>query len=419
MLKRDFLRTLGATAAGAALAPAELLARAAHLAPEATADDDAFWTALRGGYRLTPDRINLEHGYYSMQSEGMLEAWLGHVRRVNHEASWYLRTAQAEGARAAREALARVAGCAPTELVVTRNTTESLDTVISGYDWRAGDEAVMARQDYGAMLDHFRLMARRHGIVNRVIDLPHDPPDDDAIVRRYAEAITPRTRLLMVCHLVNITGQVLPVRRIADMAHARGVDVLVDGAHAFAHLDFRIPDTGADYYGASLHKWLGVPLGAGLLWVRPAKVATLWPLYGESPSVRDDDVLKLNHRGTHPVHTDLAIVDAVAQHEAIGAARKQARLRHVQRWWTDRVRDVPGIEVQTPRDPARSGAIATVGVRGLAPRELHRRLLAEHRVWTVAIDGAGVHGVRVTPHLFTTTAELDTLVRALVGYARG
>jgi selenocysteine lyase/cysteine desulfurase len=202
------------------------------------------------------------------------------------------------------------------------------------------------------------------------------------------------------------------VRAIVDMAHARGVPVLVDGAHAFAHLDFRIPDLGAEYYGASLHKWLGTPLGAGILYVRRDRIAPLWPIYGDA-GVPDDDIRKLNHTGTHPVHTDLGIHHAIDFHEAIGIERKEARLRHLQRYWTSQVRSLPRVVVNTPTDPRRSCAIANVGVQGLAPAELARVLMERYRIWTVAIDFENVHGVRVTPHLFTSTDELDQFVRAL------
>jgi selenocysteine lyase/cysteine desulfurase len=193
----------------------------------------------------------------------------------------------------------------------------------------------------------------------------------------------------------------------------------VDGAHAFAQLDFRIPDLGCDYYGSSLHKWLGVPIGAGLLYVRHDRIAPLWPLFAESDSVPDDDITKLNHTGTHPPHTDLAINDAIDFHNSVGVQRKEARLRYLQRYWTDQVRGIPGISLNTPSDPARSGAIANVRVDRMAPEQLAQTLFDQHRIWTVAIDRESVRGVRVTPHLFTTTAELDALVRALRSLARG
>jgi selenocysteine lyase/cysteine desulfurase len=288
--------------------------------------------------------------------------------------------------------------------------------VISGFDWHAGDEAVMAAQDYGAMLDMFALQARRHGMVNRIVSLPIDPRSDEEIVQLYASAITPRTRLLMVCHMVNITGQILPVARIAEMAHRHGVQVMVDGAHSFAQLEFAVPDLGCDYFAASLHKWLACPLGAGILYVRRDRIAGLWPTFADL-SVADDDIRKLNHTGTHPVHTDLAINDAIDFHESIGIRRKEARLRFLQRYWTDQVRGMKNIVLNTPEDPARSCGIANVGVVGMGPAELAKTLLEKYRIWTVAIDGAGVHGARITPHLYTTTGELDQLVKALTEIA--
>ncbi len=274
MNKRQFLRAMGGASIGL-LVGDRLWAQYSAVAPEQLATDEPFWALIRSKYRLTPDYINLENGYFVMQSQPVLEAFVGHVRDINYEASRYMRTRQVEDKLAVRARLAAMAGCSVDELIITRNTTESLDTVIAGIDWTQGDEAIMAAQDYGAMLDMFALQAKRHGIVNRIISLPIDPASDDEIVQHYASAITPKTRLLMVSHMVNISGQLLPVRAIADMAHARGVQVMVDGAHTFAQLAFRIPDLGADYFGASLHKWLGAPLGAGLLYVRADRIAAL------------------------------------------------------------------------------------------------------------------------------------------------
>ncbi len=416
MHKRDFVRSLGAASIGLLIGE-DLWARYAALPPNQLAQDEAFWARIRRRYRLTSDYINLENGYYSMQAEPVLDAFIARVREVNLQASRYMRTRQFDDKAAVRDRLAALAGVPPEELIVTRNTTESLDTVIGGFRWQPGDEAVMAAQDYGAMLDMFRLQARRHGIVNRVVSLPMDPASDEEIVALYERAITPRTRLLMVCHMVNITGQILPVARIADMAHAHGVQVMVDGAHSFAQLDFAVPDLRGDYFAASLHKWLGAPLGAGILHVRRDRIAELWPTFADL-AYPDDDIRKLNHTGTHPVHTDLAINDALDFHLAIGTARKEARLRWLQRYWTDRVRGRQGITLNTPSDPRRSCAIANVAVTGVEPAALARALLERYRVWTVAIDAAGVRGVRVTPQLFTTTAELDVLVRALTELAR-
>ena len=415
MNKRQFLRTMSGASIGLLLGDT-LWAQYAVLPVEHLAQDEPFWALIRSKYRLTPDYINLENGYFVMQSQPVLEAFVGHVRDINYEASHYMRTRQFDDKLAVRARLAAMAGCSPEELIITRNTTESLDTVIAGIDWNRDDEAIMAAQDYGAMLDMFALQAKRHGIVNRIVSLPINPASDDELVQLYARAITPQTRLLMVSHMVNITGQLLPVRAIVDMAHARGVQVMVDGAHTIAQLEFRIPDLGCDYFGASLHKWLGTPLGAGILYVRADRIAGLWPVFADL-SMADTDIRKLNHTGTHPVYTDLAINDAMDFHETMGIIRKEARLRYLKEYWTRRVRHVPNIVLNTPDDPRRSCAIANVGVRDLPPATLAKTLLDSHRVWTVAIDTANVHGVRVTPSVYTSTAELDIFVNALTRIA--
>jgi len=416
MNKRAFLGGVASLGVTSVLEP-PTWARWAALEPLELAAAEDFWLELRGKYRLDPDYINLENGYYSMMSQPVLEAFVERVREVNYEAARFMRTRADAERLATRKELARVARCPVEELALTRNTTESLDLVIAGQDWQAGDEAVMAEQDYGTMLTMFEQVQRRHGVTCRRVNVPLEPRSDEELVELYASAIGERTRLLMVCHMINITGQILPVAKIATMARSKGVAVMVDGAHAFAHLEFAIPDLGCDYYGASLHKWLGSPLGAGLLWVRKERIAGLWPLLAPPPERAQDDITRLNHLGTHPAHTDLALRAAIEFHEALGAARKEARLRHLQQYWTSRVRGRKGIVLNTPSDPRRSCAIANVGVEGLAPAELARRLFEEQRIYTVAIERAGVRGVRVTPHLFTTEAELDALVAALAALA--
>jgi len=419
--KREFLGSISATLVAstfASLASIErLFAQVATVAPDALAADEEFWESIRKRYTITRDFIQLENGYYAATAEPVLDSYIGHVRDVNLISSYYMRTQQADDKLAVRRELARLLGCSEAELIITRNTTESLDTVISGFDWKPGDEAVMAESDYGSMLDMFKLQARRHGMVNHVVSVPLHPQSDDEIVAVYEKAITPKTRLLMVCHMINITGQILPVKKIVEMAHRRGVQVMVDGAHTFGQLDFAIADLGGcDYYASSLHKWLGAPLGSGILHVRKDRIKALWPMFADS-SFADDDIRKLNHTGTHPAPTDLAIRDAIRFHDAIGIARKAARLRHLQRYWTDKVRGVKGIVVNTPGAMERSCATANAGIDGIAPAELAKMLFDRYRVFTVAIDGAGVRGVRVTPQLFTTIRELDVLVDAMKAIA--
>jgi selenocysteine lyase/cysteine desulfurase len=417
--KREFLRASSCAGVGWLLGDS-VWARFADVPARQLAQREDFWETIRSKYRLKPDYINFESGYYSMQAEPVLEAFIGKVREANYEASYYLRTKQVPDKLAIRTRLAAMAGCSADELVITRNTTESIATVVNGHDWKAGDEAVMAEQDYGHMVAQFKLIARRYGTVNKVVSVPGDPKSDDEIVRVYAKAITSRTRLLMVSHMINVTGQILPVRKIADLAHARGVDVLVDGAHAFAQFDFKIPDLGGDYYAASLHKWLGCPLGTGILYVRKDKITKLWPIYADWRITDDADIGKLNHTGTHPVHTDLAIDSAIAFHNSIGIERKEARLRYLQTYWTSKVRGMKNVVLNTPSDPARTCAIANVGITGVTPADLAATLLDKYRIFTNAVDNpaGGVQGVRVTPHVFILPKELDVLVKAIAEIAR-
>jgi selenocysteine lyase/cysteine desulfurase len=288
--------------------------------------------------------------------------------------------------------------------------------IIGGIDWKAGDEAVMAEQDYGAMLDMFKLVAKRHGVINKIVSVPNHPSSDEEIVNLYSKAITPKTKLLMVCHMVNITGQILPVRKICDMAHSKGVQVMVDGAHAFAHFRYSIPDLNCDYYGASLHKWLSVPLGAGMLYVKKENISKVWPLIADGER-KEDDILRLNHIGTHPVHTDLAIANAIDYYNKIGADRKEIRLKYLQNYWTSKVRKLPHIVLNTPEDALRSCGIANVGIKGIKPADLATTLMKKYNIYTVAIDGAGVQGCRITPNIYTSPKELDTFVKALTELA--
>ena len=384
-----------------------------HIMPEQLAVDEKFWEGIRKGFRLKPDYINLENGYYCFLPQETLESFINHIRNVNYQGAYYMRTKRFDDKRAMAEKLAAVAGCTKEELVITRNTTEALDIIIGGTHWQAGDEAVMAEQDYGAMLDMFKLAAKRHGIINKIISVPNHPANDEEIVNLYANAITHKTKLLMVCHIINISGQILPVKKICDMAHSKGVKVLVDGAHAFAHFKYSIPDLHCDYYGTSLHKWLSVPLGAGFLYVKKENIQDIWPLFGPGIDKKDDDIYRLNHTGTHPVHTDLAIANALDYYLKIGAERKEERLRYLQLYWSNKVRNLPNIMLNTPAQTERSCGIANVGIKGMKPADLAGTLLKKYKIYTVAIDYANVHGCRITPNVYTTPKELDQLIMAL------
>ncbi len=311
--------------------------------------------------------------------------------------------------------LAELAGCSPDELVITRNTTESLDMIISGYPWKQGDEAIMAYQDYGSMLlIMFRQVEKRYGVAPGSFPVPNHPASDEEVISVYEKAITPPHP--------PADGQSYDQHHGADPAGAKNLRYGPckgsgsDGRRRtqLAHIRHSIPELHCDYYGTSLHKWLSVPLGAGMLFVKPGLAQKIWPLLAE-PDESATGIARLNHTGTLPVHTDLAIGDAIDYYTVLGPERKEARLRYLQQYWTSRVRDLPGVVVNTPADPARACGIANVGIKGMKPTDLADRLLSHYKIYTVAIDSpaAGIQGCRITPNLFTMPAELDILVGAL------
>ncbi len=415
MKKRTFIKTAALSGIGASIgmdALAALFDSKKNVSAEILAADDAFWKKIRSQYLLKTDYINFENGYYNIIPQPTLEKYIQHIRDINLHGAYYMRTVQAENKNRMAAKLAEVAGCGSDELVITRNATEALDIIIAGQDWKAGDEAVMAIQDYGSMLDMFQQVANRYGVVLKKVSVPNHPKSDEEIVSLYENALTPKTKLMMVSHMINITGHILPIKKICAMAHRKGVKVLVDGAHAFAHIQYKIKDLDCDYYGTSLHKWMSVPLGSGFLYVKKENVATVWPLIGDGNGDLSN-ILRLNHTGTHPPATDLAIEDAIDFYNTMGAEKKEARMRYLQQYWTSRVKDLPNIMINTPTENNRSCGIANVGIKGITPSALEKRLLKEHKIYTVAIDYANVQGCRITPNVFTSIEDLDVFVGAL------
>ena len=308
--------------------------------------------------------------------------------------------------------LANLVGSSPDQIAITRNATESLDLVISGFPWKKGDEAIYAKQDYGTMKEMFEQISNRYGVVNKVISVPNHPKNDEEIVSLYESQITSKTKLIMVCHMINITGQILPIKKICEMAHNYGVEVMVDGAHCVGHFDFSIDDFNCDYYGSSLHKWLATPLGAGLLYVNKNKTHKIWPLLANG-NTNKSDIKRLNHIGTHPVHTDLAISNSIDYLKWIGMERKENRMRFLQRYWSDKLRNVKNVIVNTPLDIDRSCGIGNVGLTNMSPSKMEDLLFKKYKIFTVAIDYANVKGCRISPNIFTSTKELDSFVEAV------
>ena len=414
MNKRTFLKNITALGIGGSLLPGTVQGISLK---NVDWNREDIWDQLRAGYKLKPDYLNFENGYYCFLPEELLEKYISHIREVNYQGSHYMRGVQFENKAKSAAALAKLVGADSEEVVLTRNTTESLDLIISGFPWQAGDEAVYAHQDYGSMQTMFELASKRWGIKTIKVDIPMHPTSDEEVVEVYRKAITSKTKLMMVPHIVNITGHILPVRKIADMAHAHGVDIMLDGAHAVGHFTFSMHDLDCDYYGSSLHKWLSVPLGAGMLFVKKDKIQKIQPLLAPF-NLGLETIGYLNHIGTHPAATDLTVIDAIAFQEQIGSKRKEDRLRFLQKYWSDQVRGIPGIQVNTPIDPARCCGIGNVWVEKFAPSEMSKVLLEKYKIFTAAIDGSGVRGVRVCPNIYTSTADCDQLVAALKDMAK-
>ncbi len=413
MKKRQFLKRLGQATLLSPFLPLPLQGQdESGRLPYPELNDDAFWLRIRKDYALKPDYINLENGYYNFIPKPTMTKYIEQINMVNLEASYYMRTVQVANKKKIVSRLAQLVGCSAEELILTRNTTESLDMIIGGFPWEKGDEAIFARQDYGSMQDHFQQISRRYGVVNKIVSIPNHPKSDKEIISIYENQITPKTKLIMVSHMVNVTGHILPVRKICDMAHGYGVEVMVDGAHCIGHFELNISELNCDYYGSSLHKWLSVPLGSGMLYVSKNNIPKIWPLMADNIK-EPDSIQRLNHTGTHPVHTDLAVGDAIDYLEIIGLERKENRMRYLQRYWSDQLRNIPNIIVNTPVEAHRSCGIANVGVTVMKPADLAKTLLKEFNIFTVAIDYANVKGCRITPNVYTTTEELDVFVHAM------
>ena len=413
MDKRNFIKTLGALSVSSLVPASELTKiKSVSLSLPNTKSDEELWTTVRSHYTLKDDYINLESGYYSIIPNPVLEHFIKHVKHVNVEGSYYMRNDLNKNKDRVISELAKLVGSTSDQIGITRNATESLDLVISGFQWERGDEAIYAKQDYGTMKEMFEQISSRYGVKTKIVSVPNHPKNDEEIVSIYESQITDNTKLIMICHMINITGQILPVKKICEMAHSYGVEVMVDGAHCVGHFDFSIDEFNCDYYGSSLHKWLATPLGAGLLYVNKKNTHKIWPLLANG-NTNKKDIKRLNHIGTHPVHTDLAISNSIDYTNWIGMKKKEKRMRYLQRYWSDKLRTVKNVIVNTPEDLNRSCGIGNVGLSNMSPSQMSNVLFEKYKIFTVAIDYANVKGCRISPNIFTTTNELDQFISAV------
>ncbi len=414
MERRHFLRTAGALAF---LRPdanrRALAATAGNNRPSADlARDEDFWRDIQSAFTLDRNIINLNNGGVSPSPRVVQEAMRRSLEFSNIAPARTMWSVLEPEVEIVRQRLAADFGCDPEEMAITRNASEGLETVQLGLELKAGDEVVTTDQDYPRMITTWKQRERRDGIVLKTIPFPTPPPSLEDLAERFERAITPRTRVIHFCHITNLTGQIFPVRQICQMARSRGIEAVVDGAHAYAHFPFRQADLDCDYYGTSLHKWLLAPHGTGFLYVRKSKIAKVWPLMAAPPEM-NDNIRKFEEIGTHPAANHNAIADALEFHQTIGVERKAARLRYLRTLWTDRLTRLPRVSTPTSPDPRQSCGIGLLSVEGKEPGPLSEQLWDKYRIMTVGIVHPQFKGLRITPNIYTTAAEIDTFCGAV------
>ncbi|HEY3933912.1 MAG TPA: aminotransferase class V-fold PLP-dependent enzyme [Gemmatimonadales bacterium] len=414
--RRSFLSSL---AAAGAVAPHTFrprafssLTRAAAIAgPRSAADmagDEDYWSEIQRAFDSDRTMINLNNGGVSPTPTHVLEAMIRDLRFSNELPAEHMWGVLEPRIESVRRDLAREFGCDVEEMAITRNASEANEIMILGLDLKRGDEVVVTNQNYGRMLTTWDQRVRRDGIVVKPISFKVPPPSDQYLVDQFKAAITPRTKVIEFTHITNLTGQIMPVRQITDFARPLGIQVFVDGAHAFAHFPFTRDDLGVDYYGTSLHKWLLAPVGTGFLYVRKEKQKDLWPMMAAS-AAQTGNIRKYEEIGTHPAANHNAISAALAFHRGIGAERKVARLRFLRDRWAKRLlAEDSRVSVLTPLDNRQSGAIALVHIDGLDSGQLSTWLLKQHRIVNTPIGHPEFNGIRITPNVYTTLDEIDT-----------
>jgi selenocysteine lyase/cysteine desulfurase len=423
--RRAFLRTTGAAGgaafaafthhAGARVKAAAALAEGRSAAELAT--DESYWREIQQAFTLDRTIINLNNGGCCPSPRVVHETLKRYLDLSNQAPVYHMWQILEPNIESVRRRLAGSFGCDAEELAITRNASEALQIAQLGIGLKAGDEVVTTNQDYGRMLDTWDQRVRRDGIVVNKVSFPVPPPSLDLLAERLFAAITHRTKVLHFCHITNLTGQIFPVKRITDEARRRGIQTIVDGAHAFAQFPFRLEDLGCDYYGTSLHKWLLAPIGTGFLYVRRERIPTLWPLTPANES-KKNDIRKFEEIGTHPAANHNAIAEALTFHEGIGSERKAARLRYLRDRWATRLAKQPRIRLHTNLDPGHSCAIGTVQITGVPTAKVVARLWDRWRIIATPIVHAEYEGVRVTPNVYTTLEEVDTFAAAMEEIAR-
>lgn len=412
------LATLSSSTVAALLKTVEAATKTvAHLSPEDAAIDEDYWATIQNSFSVGRGIINLNNGGVSPSPRIVTESlvrYLWQQEDVTAYTMWQILEPQSE---TIRTGLAELFGCDREEIAITRNASESLEILLMGMDLKSGDEILTTTQDYPRMLTTLRQREKREGLKLKLIQIPIPPKNLDEITAAFEKGITDRTRLILMAHMVNITGQITPVKAVCEMARAKGIETIVDGAHSFAQFDFKQKDLGCDYFGTSLHKWLYAPKGTGLLYVKRDKIEKLWPLMA-AESKQTADIRKFEEIGTHSAAPKLAIGDALLFHKGVGGKRKEARLRYLSRYWMNKLKDASKIRFNTSFDPNQSCAIGNVHIEGTNPEAVAKYLFDKHHIYTVPIMHEEFQGIRITPNLYTTLSELDRFCEQMELIAR-
>ena len=376
--------------------------------------DENYWKKVADMYHQNVKFINLESGYFSPSPESVKNYWVNFVNEINESPSYYMRTRQTEMREKVRKTLADYAGVQTDELILTRNTTESMNIIIQGIKLEKGDEILRTNLEYPNIIQALDMRERRFGTKVRIVDVPIHPKSQQEIVDMVIGAVNKKTKVILISHMVFLNGQVFPVKEVCAKAREMGLETIVDGAHSFSHVDMDVSEIGCDYYGSSLHKWLGAPLGNGLLYVKKGNAERLWPLYGDT-AYDDDNIMKLEHLGTRPCSDQNGIIPAVDFNLEIGKKEKSERLKFLQMHWASELKDNKNIILNTPLGEGQSYGIANVGVKNLRPSELADKLFDDHNIFTVPIDDdRGIRGVRVSPNLYSTVEDIDKFIEAML-----
>ncbi len=425
--RRSFLNTFGGISATALLSslaqPAwsrnlhKVLQDNINRSAEDLADDEDFWYFIRESFTVSPSLINLNNGGVSPSPRIVQEAMKNYHDLSNEAPSYYMWRILDQGREPLRRNLAKLAGCLPEEIAIHRNASEALETIIFGLELKEGDEIVLSKQDYPNMINAWKQRALRDKIKLVWINLELPSEDNTYLANQYINAFSSRTKLVHITHVINWCGQITPARQIADAAHARGIEVLVDGAHSFAQFEYTIPSLDCDYFGTSLHKWLAACIGTGMLFVKKEKIKNLYPLFANAEP-KSEDIRKFESLGTRPFFIEQATGKAIEFYEMIGAKRKEERLQYLKNYWMSKVKDIPNVVIGTSLKPGFGCAIGLVRVEGKKPADLESFLFNKYNIHTVAIEWENIHGVRVTPNVYTTIRELDIVVEGIGVFAK-